>query len=191
MSNGPVDSDDRSETKRFTTDDVPFAASNLTEGDRIAPALVARVIDGLGRTRSARSGAPPTQLAEATITDRMDDVYRALLVDGETGVLILASRHNSQSAWSQREADWKVRDVGERVIVENAKVAEDETDEWDEANAAAWANIVLQGRARGATDYDDKLTLEGRSSLTLRDPSGPTKVSATFSLAPQEEDDDD
>ena len=178
--------DTRTETKRFTTDSAPFTARELIEGDRIAPALVARVMDGLGRTRSPRPDAPPAQLAEATITDRMNDVHSAVLVDGETGVLVRASRHDSQSAWSQKEADWKVRELGTRVIVESAEVAEDGTDEWDEANAAdaagAWANVVLQDRARGATDYDDELTLEGRSSLTLREPYGPTKVYATVSL---------
>jgi hypothetical protein len=116
----------------------------------------------------------------------MNDVHSGVLVDGETGVLVRASRHDSQSAWSQKEADWKVRELGTRVIVESAEVAEDGTDEWDEANAAdaagAWANVVLQDRARGATDYDDELTLEGRSSLTLREPYGPTKVYATVSL---------
>lgn len=178
--------DDRTETKRFTTDSAPFTAADLIEGDRIEPAIVARVMDGLGERRSADPDAAPTQLAEATITDRMDDVHSAILVDGETGVLVRASRHDSQSAWSQKEADWKVRELGEQVTVESAEVAQDGNDEWDDTDAAAeaeaWANVVLQDRAQGATDYEDELTLEGRSSLTLREPFGPTKVYATISL---------
>jgi hypothetical protein len=178
--------DSRTETKRFTTDSAPFTAADLIEGDRIGPALVASVMDGLGERRSADPDAAPTQLAEATITDRMDDVHSAFLVDGETGVLVRAGRHDSQSAWSQKEADWKVRELGERVVVESAEVAQDGNDEWGDADAAdeaeAWANVVLQDRAQGATDYEDELTLEGCSSLTLREPYGPTKVYATVGL---------
>lgn len=178
--------DDRTETKRFTTDSAPFTAADLIEDDRIEPALVARVMDGLGERRSADPDAAPTQLAEATITDRYDDVHRAILVDGESGVLVRASRHDSQSAWTQKEADWKVRALGERVTVDSAEVKQDGNDEWDVDDVAGeaerWANVVLQDRAIGATDYDDELTLESRSSLTLREPYGPTKVHATVEL---------
>ena len=177
----------RTETKRFTTDSAPFTAADFIVRDRIEPALVARVMDGLGERRSADPDAAPTQLAEATITDRHDDVHRAILVDGETGVLVRASRHDSQSAWSQKEADWKVRELGEKVTVESAEIAQDGNDEWGGADAAAddaeaWANVVLQERAQGATDYDDELSLTGSGTLRLRDPYGPTKVYATVEL---------
>ena len=179
--------DGRTEAKRFTADDAPFSAVDLVAGDRVDPSLVASTLDGLGATRSPRPDAPATQLAEATITHGRDDVHRAILVDGESGVLVRASRHDSQAAWSQREADWKVRATGDRVDVESADVEQDGNDEWTDADAAteaeAWANVVLQDRARGATDYADELTLTSGGALTLREPYGPTKVFANAELA--------
>jgi len=182
----PTTDQNRSEPKRFTSDDVPLRAADLIPGDRVDPSLVSSTMDGLGERWSADPDAAPTQLAEATITNRMNDVHRAILVDGETGALLRAGRHDSQAAWSQREADWKIREVGDRVAVEAADVDQDGNDEWtgaDPATAAEqWANVVLQDRARGAGDYDDELTLESGSSLTLREPYGPTKVYATIAL---------
>jgi hypothetical protein len=177
---------ERTEPKRFTADDAPFSAADMVAGDRVDPSLVASTLDGLGHTRSPRPDAAPTQLAEATITDRFDDVHRALLVDGESGALVRASRHDSQAAWSQREADWKVRATGERVDVASAEVDQDGNDDWTDADAATeaegWANVVLQDRARGATDYADELTLTSGGSLALREPYGPTKVFADVEL---------
>mgnify|MGYP000229247308 CR=1 FL=1 len=177
---------DRTETRRFGGESAPFTAADLIEGDRIDPALVARTLKALGERRSARPDAPGTQLAEATTTDRRDDIHTAILVDGETGVLVQASRHDTQNAWTQKEADWKVREIGERVVVESAEVAQDGNDEWDADNATeaagAWANVVLQDRARGTTDYEDEVTMTRASSLTLREPYGPTRVHATIRL---------
>ena len=184
-----TDADARTETKRFDAD-ATLNATALIKDDRIDPSLVANTMDGLGERRSADPDANVTQLAEATVTNGMDDVHSAILVDGETGVMVVASRHDSQNAWSQKEADWKVRAVGTHVAVSDAEVAQDGNDEWDDADvvdeAESWANVVLQDRARGATDYQDELTVEGHSSLTLREPYGPTKVHATIEL----EDDD-
>jgi len=183
MTPDPVE---RTETRRYDADTTPFTAGDLVEGDRVDPSLVAPTLEALGTTRSARPDAAETQLAEATITHGRDDVHTAILVDGESGVLVRASRHDSQSAWSQKEADWTVRDTGDRVVVEEADVDQDGNDDWADADVAAeaerWANVVLQDRARGETDYGDELTLDGRSSLTLRDPYGPTKVYATIAL---------
>jgi len=184
--------DERTETKRFTHDDAPVSAADLVVGDRVDPSLVASTLDGLGYTRSARPDAPATQLAEATITDRYDDVHHAILVDGESGVLVRAGRHDSQAAWSQREADWKVRAVGDRVAVASADVEQDGDDEWSDTDAASaaedWANVVLQDRARGSTDYEDELTLTSGGSLVLREPYGPTKVYASVTLTRRERD---
>ena len=180
-----TDADDgRTETKRFDAD-AELDATDLVVGDRIDPSLVASTMDGLGTRRSPAPDAATTQLAEATITNCMDDVHSAILVDGETGVMAIASRHDSQSAWTQREADWKVRAVGERVAVTDADVEQDENDEWadadEEAEAERWANVVLQDRAHGETDLKDELTLTTRSSLILNHPWG-AKVYATIEL---------
>lgn len=178
---------ERTESKRFTADDAPVSAGDLVAGDRVDPSLVARTMDGLGYTRSARPDAVATQLAKATITHTLDDVHLAILVDGESGVLVRAERHDSQAAWSQREADWKVRATGDRVDVASADVEQDGNDDWTDADAAteaeAWANVVLQDRARGATDYDDEITLTSGPALVLREPYGPTKVFADAELA--------
>lgn len=179
----------RTETKRFDAEE--FTATDLIEGDRIDPSLVANTMGGLGEGRSADPDAGVTQLAEATITNRMDDIHRAILVDGETGLLVRASRHDSQSAWSQKEADWKVREIGTRVSVTDAEVAQDGDDEWVDEDAAeaaeAWADVVLGDRAHGETGYEDELTLEGSTSLTLYEPHAPTKVHATISLKNEED----
>jgi hypothetical protein len=179
----------RTDTKRFDADDT-VSATDLIVGDRIDPALVASTMDGLGHTRSPRPDAAPTQLAEATITNGMDDVHSAILVDGETGVMAIASRHDSQSAWSQKEADWKVRAVGDRVAVSDAEVAQDPDGEWDDVDdvaseAEGWPNVVLQDRARGSTDYEDELRLENRSSMIINNPWG-AKLYATVELESDE-----
>ncbi|MDB2253451.1 hypothetical protein PM033_17145 [Halorubrum ezzemoulense] len=121
-----------------------------------------------------------------TIANEMDDIHTAVLVDGETGVLVITSRHDSQGAWTQKEADWKVRQVGTIVIVEDAEVALNRNDEWGDIDTTAetesWANLVLNERARGSAEYPDELTLDGRSSLTLYEPDGSTRVHTTISL---------
>jgi len=180
-----ITADGRTDTKRFDADDE-IDVADLIEGDRVDPSLVASTMDGLGARRSADPDASVTQLAEATITNGMDDVHSAILVDGESGMMAIASRHDSQSAWSQQEADWKIRAIGDRIAVSDAEIEYTDGD-WagvdDVASEAeAWANIVLQDRARGDTDYEDELTYHGGSSLTLREPFGPTKVHATIEL---------
>ena len=177
--------DGRTDSKRFDAD-ATFDASDLIVGDRIDPSLVANTMDALGERRSPAPDANEMQLAEATITNRMDDVHNAILVDGETGVMVRATRHDSQSAWSQKEADWKVREIGTKASITDAEIEEDGNDEWSDADADTaaeeWANIVLQDRARGSTDYHDELTMSGRNVLTLYEPYAPTKVHANIGL---------
>jgi hypothetical protein len=184
--------DGRIEIKRFDAEDAPFDAFDLIEGDRIAPLLVASTLEALGTTRAAGRDAPDTQLAEATITDRYDDVHRAILVDGETGILVRASRTDRQQAMSQKEADWTVREIGTRVSVSDAEIEMDGNDEWDEDSAAdgaeSWANVVLQDRAQFETDYSDELTISGHSTLTLYEPYGTTKVHASIELEEKDND---
>lgn len=178
----------RTETKRFDAEDV--TAADLIEGDRIDPSLVASTMDGLGERRSADPDAGVTQLAEATVTNGMNDVHSAILVDGESGVMVVASRHDSQNAWSQKEADWKVREVGDRVAVTDAEIALDGNDELGDADpleeAEAWANIVLQDRAAGATDYADRLKMTGRNVLSLHEEFDGTKMHANIELEANE-----
>lgn len=176
--------DDRTETKRFTTEDAPFDATDLITGDRIETSLVARTMDLLDDS-GVTWDQSATQLARATMTRHHDDIHRAILVDGETGLLVRASCHDSQSAWSQQEEDWKIREIGERITVDSVSVQHDPADEWTGDNitdmAADWANLVLQDKARGATGYEDELTLISGSTLKMRDPT-PAVVHATIDI---------
>jgi len=177
-----TDADARTDSKRFDADDAPFDASDLIEGDRIDPSLVARTMDGLGENMSARPDAPATQLAEATITNNMDDVHTAVLVDGETGVMVRASRHDSQSAWSQKEADWKVHDIGTKVRVTGAEWDDLDADANPDDEATAWAEVVLEDRANGFDDYADEVRVESRS-ITLENPYEAERAHGTIELA--------
>lgn len=178
--------DARTDTKRFDSDADPFDVTDLIVGDRISPSLVASTMDGLGERRSADPDAGATQLAEATITNRMDDVHTAILVDGETGRMAVASRHDSQSAWSQKEADWKVRSHGDRVSVDEAEVERDPKDEWTDVDSVTeserWANVVLQERATGKMNYADEITLTGREWMSLHEAYDNVKIHAKFEL---------
>ena len=120
-----------------------------------------------------------------TAIDSMDDTHTALLADTETGTIIRASRHDSQSAWSQKEEDWKVREVGSTISVDEVhelKLPEgddmpDDEMEW----VQEWADIVLVDLANGYNDYNDYRSLSGRSTLKLRDGDG-REALATISL---------
>lgn len=174
--------DGRTDTKRF--DSEGFDATDLIVGDRIDPSLVASTMDGLGVRSYIKPDAPVTQLAEATVTDGMDAVHSAILVDGETGVLVRASRHDSNAALNQKEADWKVREIGTTVTVTETNVLQD-GDEFStddvEQGAEMWANTVLGDVANGHDGYSDELTLKGRT-LTLADPYGGVRVEAAINL---------
>lgn len=174
-------------TKRFKGGEQ-FDATELTEGDRIAPKLVARAPGQLGNpiqpSQPGRDPEPTTKLVAATAINTMDDVHTAILVDGETGTMVRASRHDSNQAWSQKEADWKVRDVGTKAVVEDVHEltladSDNPTDD-DSAYIQEWANVVLGDMAAGYFDYADDIKMNGRT-LTLSDFDGRKGV-ATISL---------
>jgi len=168
------------DNKRFDADDTPFDASDFQVGDRIDPMLVASTMGGLGERYSADPDAPSTQLAQATITDQMDDVHTAILVDGETGVMVRGTRHDSQSALTQKEADWKAREIGTSVELTDVEWSNVDDDR-DADDAQAWAHLVLGDRAAGYDGYDDEITVEG-SGIELFDPYDNTCVTATIAL---------
>lgn len=161
----------------------PFTAADLEVGDRIDPAQVAPTIDGIGSWPNQHDDAEAVaHLGRATLTHGLGDIHSAILVDGDSGVMVRAERHDSQAAWSQHEADWKVRGIGCRVAVTDAEIEHDTSGEFDDvddvaAEAETWANVVLQDRALGVTDYADDLELDGRR-LELLDPWGPKIVAA-------------
>jgi len=169
--------DGRTETKRFV-DDV--SGEELIVGDRIDTRLVARTFGQLGTrikpSHPNEEPEPKTQLVQITRTNDMDDVHRALLADTETGTIIRAGRHDSQSAWSQKEADWKVYEIGTSVTVDedvDLTVAEQDDDPEDEQKYVQhWVDIVIEDTANGHDDYNDERALVGGPTLKLRDMDG-------------------
>lgn len=181
MTNETQTDDGRTETKRFS-DDVD--ASELIEGDRIDKRLVARTMGQLGQPITSQRDAPETQLVAITQLDRMNDVHSAILADPETGTILRAGRHDSNQAWSQKEADWKVREIGTGIAVEEVHELEltsnDDPTEDDAEYIEGWAEIVLGDAAKGHDDYSDECELDGRT-LRLRDVDG-RRALATISL---------
>lgn len=174
-----TDADDgRTDTKRFS-DDVD--ASDLIEGDRIAPKLVARDTMQLGKPLYRQSSPdepdePDTQLVQVTATRDMDDTHTAILLDPETDTFIRAGRHDSQAAWSQKEADWKVRDIGSEVVVDEVTDLErpkDEQDDDAERYAQEWVSTIFDEirYTGGDDDFHDERRVEG-TGLHLRDYDG-------------------
>ena len=176
----------RTETKRFS-DGVN--AEELIVGDRIDKRLVSRTFGQLGeRIRPSHPNEEPepkTQLVTITATDTLDDTHSALLAEPETGTIIWATCHSSQSAWSQREEDWKVCDVGTSVSVEtvhNLDVAPGDGDVMDEMKyVQEWVDIVIEDTANGYDDYTDERSLASGTKLKLRDADG-REALATISL---------
>jgi len=187
MSERQSQSDDgRTETKRFA-DDV--SGAELIVGDRIDTRLVARTFGQLGTrikpSHPNEEPEPKTQLVKITRTNDMDDYHRALLADTETGTIIRASRHDSQSAWSQKEADWTVHETGTSVTVDedvDLTVAEQDTEPEDaQQYVQHWASVVIEDTANGHDDYNDERALVGGTTLKLRDMDG-REAYATITL---------
>lgn len=176
----------RTDTKRFS-DDV--SGDDLIEGDRIDKRLVARHPSQLGsplrRTMPDEADDPATQLVVVTQMDSMADVHSALLYDSDAELFIRASRHDSQQAWSQKEADWTVRDIGQTVTVETLhelKRPDNEHDEDEREYVQHWVEALFDDVRYndGDTDFSDERELDG-NTLKLRDVDG-REALATISL---------
>lgn len=177
---------DRTETKRFTNS---VSGDDLIEGDRISKDLVARVPGQLGeRVRPAAPEAdekpPQTQLVAVTQIDRYDDVHQAILVDTDTETFIRASRHGSNQAWTQKEADWTVHAVGADITVTDAEIDElgsaDEPEDVTEY-VQGWIDVLFSDMAAGHFDYNEERSLSG-STLELYEPYDSLRVYATVTL---------
>jgi hypothetical protein len=182
--NATADDDAQRETERF---DENVSGDELIEGDRIATELVAHHVDQLGSAiqYDPHGDLPDAQLIRVTATRSLDDVHSAILLDPETETLVRASRHDSQQAWSQKEADWTVRGVGTTVAVEEVHDLErpdNETDETEQQYVQTWAEILFDDvRVTGGDrDTHDEMELDG-TTLKLRDHDG-RKALATISL---------
>jgi hypothetical protein len=115
----------------------------------------------------------------------MDDTHRALLADTDTGTIIRAGRHSSQSAWSQKEADWTVYDIGTAITIDDVselKVPPRDNEDIDEIKYVQdWVDVVIEDRANGYDDYNDVVSIPSSDNIKLRDIDG-RKAYAAFSL---------
>ena len=185
MAQNPTTDDDAQRgTTRFDED---VSGDELIEGDRIATGLVAHHVDQLGDSigYDPHGDLPGAQLVRVTATRSLDDVHSAILLDPETETFIRASHHDSQQAWTQKEADWTVRGVGTTVAVDEVhdlKRPDSETDETEQQYVQTWAEILFDDvrYTGGDRDCKDEMELDG-STLKLRDYDGRTAV-ATISL---------
>jgi hypothetical protein len=185
-----------------TTDETTRHENRLnypvTEGDRIQKDRVARTLGGL---RTRRQSAPPeaddqpepTQAVALTQTSRYDDVMRALLFVPGTGRWLRASRHNSSSAWSQKEADWTVHEAGDTLVATGGDIerSPDEIENEDEY-AAGWLEIVAGDLSHDAeqgntASLSDVWELGSQNTIRLRDHDG-REGFATFRLEDREGD---
>jgi hypothetical protein len=176
--------DAQREPTRFDED---VNGDDLIEGNRIARDLVAHHVDQLGSAiqYDPHGDLPDAQLVRVTPTSSFDDVHSAILLDPETETFVRASRHDSQQAWTQKEADWKVRGVGTTVAVDEVQDLErpaDETDETEQQFVQHWAEILFDDVrfTGGDRDTHDQMELDG-TTLKLRDHDG-RKAMATISL---------
>ncbi len=171
--------DDRTDTKCFEN---TVTGDELIEGDRISKRLVAQSLGQLGQPW--QPDGPETQLVTVTDINSMDDTHTALIADPESGALFRAGRHDRQQAVSQKEADWKVRDIGTTIVVETVhelELASSDDPVDDEAEyIEEWAQLLFDDARNGYDDYSDERKLNGRT-LTLRDVDG-RKAMATISL---------
>jgi len=168
--------DERSETKRHTTD---VDASELSEGDQIARELVARHVDQLGEPQHPRVpevDEPPMQLVQVSDIRDADDTHTALLYDPETELFVRATRIDRGQAWTQSEADWTVRDVGREIDVvgvHSLERPESEQDQGRREYAAEWLEILTDDIRYndGGRDLSEELHVDG-PSVFVRDWDG-------------------
>jgi hypothetical protein len=182
--NATADDDAQREAARFDGD---VSGDELIKGDRIATKLVARHADQLGNPIEyvPEADLSDAQVVTVTALNCYDDVHSAILLDPETETFVRATRHDSQQAWSQKEADWTVREVGTTVAVDEVHDLErpdDETDEPEHKYVQTWAEILFDDARYHGGDRDtaDEMELDGKT-LKLRDVDG-REALATISL---------
>lgn len=171
----------RTETKRH---EATVNGTDVIKGDRISKALVAKVPGQLGQRINPHEDGPETQLVAVTEIHNYDDVHSALLLDPDTETWIRASRHDSQQAWSQAEADWTVKAVGNEIVVTDGDVDERPDDEQDVPESQYmkdWVDILFDELRGGHFDISDERKLNG-TGLKLYDPYGGRKGYATIEL---------
>ena len=101
------------------------------------------------------------------------DIRHCLIVDDETGRFARLSAHSKSQAWSQKEEDWKVRDLGsEPQLVDTWEVEIDDLrGETPEDFVGAWLEILFDNARHGEGVGDEIRNFEG-DTFTLADYDG-------------------
>ncbi|AFH22630.1 hypothetical protein OSG_eHP31_00090 [environmental Halophage eHP-31] len=169
--------DGRTDTKRFT-DDV--SGDELIEGDRIAPALIPHspnidVGEPVAAHMAGRFDEDDDRTFEVrTIISRerrpWGDVQNALVYDPDADLLIRLSGHTGSAAMNQKERDWKVRDIGEKMVVNDMWDGDlrDVADE--ESYVKQWVEVLSQDLAHDHAR--DDIQSFGGDKMTLCDHQG-------------------
>jgi len=179
--------DDGETTRHENTLNCP-----VMDGDRIQKDRVARALGELGtRRQTVRGGADrqpePTQAVALTQTSGHGDIMHALVYVPGSGRWLRASRHTTNSAWSQREADWTVHEAGDTLVATGGEVVRTPDVMGDETEyAAEWLEIVAAELAYDAehnnrASVDDVFDLTGSDTAKLRGMDG-RKAFASFRI---------
>ena len=157
---------------------------SLTEvevGDRIDPAIIPRTVNIAPGERIQNITSPGEPDEERTYDVRLlaesdrfhNDVVDALVYDLESGLFARLSGHTKSAAWSQKEADWKVRGVGdsfELLDCWDVDVHDLPEDETEAEYVAEWLEILVDGWAHG--EYLSEIEYFNGDTMTLRDREG-------------------
>ena len=166
-------------TTRYDPGDV-VSVEELAVGDRLARPLVPPSYSVSGDDPRSKhyhtdSDEPFLGRVVAMNSGFNNDIRHCLVFDGDSELFVRLSAHGKSQAWSQREEDWKVRDIGHTIEV---------TDEWDievpdlddfgEEPAefvAEWCEILFDNIRHGEEPGDEIDNFDG-DAFQLRDYDG-------------------
>lgn len=168
-------------TKRFSED---LSLADVQVGDRIDPQLVPRSPHiEVGEPVAKHLASRPDEDDDRTFSIRLivsgyrdsyQNVQAALVYDPEADLFARLTGHTSGGAMSQKERDWKVRDVGREMVVVDQWDVEipDLGDESEAEYVAEWVEIMADGWRHG-DDYEDLERYDDKA-FRLRDYDGRT-----------------
>lgn len=171
-------------TKRY---DDEFTLADAIEGDRIAPELIPRSPDIDVGERVERHKARPkdpenpddreftVRLIAHGYRDQYQDVQSALIYDPKAELFARVTGHSSSGAWTQKERDYKVREIGREVVVKDAWDIDipdiEDFDETPEEFVDVWVEMVFDNAAYG-DDVSHELVKFDDKKFSLRDADG-------------------
>lgn len=169
--------ENRDETKRFDRD---LSADELIEGDRIDPALIPHspkidVGEPVARHQPQRYDAEDdrtfsVRLIVSRESRSYGDVQDALVYDPNADLFVRISGHTNSGAMNQKERDWKVRDIGREVVVDDVwdvEIPDLSDHETEREYVEEWVEILFDGLAHG-DEYEEMQSFSGKT-FELRD----------------------